>query len=171
MEVGLPDGAFRFSPRLSRQMLTSGATLMIRTALLTLVLLSPWTTPSVAKAGEGRTAVVTIYNDTQVHLYYQLRVHHNGQWGDWVESKHMHSRRGWQYHTYTDVQAIQIRFDRIGGDGEYTEKIYDLPFNSVPAGWAVSRQHGRKYYFQFDSGGRLLDLYRCDQCPTCGFCQ
>ena len=105
-------------------------------------------------------AVITIYNRTSVRLNYQLRTQRNESWSDWVSYEHDHPNNGWRYHYFPGVDAIEIRFDRIGGDDDYTEKIYNLNFNAVTVPRKIGKDDGRGYYFRFDSGGRLLDLHR-----------
>ena len=131
------------------------------TVLIPLVALL-WSNPAheAACAGADYLAVVTIYNRSNVQLHYQLRCYRNGQWTEWKNHTHRYPRNGWHWHTYRNAEKIQIRFDRIGGDNEYTEKRYDLEFNRVGPNRQIGRHHGRPYYFQFDAGGRLLDLYR-----------
>ncbi len=113
-----------------------------------------------ARAETSYLGVVTIYNKTSIQLNYQLRVRRNGEWSKWYPKTHKYPRNGWHYHSFRDAEKIEIRFDRIGGDDEYTEKIYNLKFNRVDPDEDVCRHDGRPYRFQFDAGGRLLDLYR-----------
>lgn len=104
--------------------------------------------------------VVTVYNKTNIPLYYQLRAYRGGQWTEWSSQKHKQPRGGWFCHWYDNAEKMQIRFDRIGGDDEYTEKIYNLKFNRIDQDEDVNRHLGRPYYFSFDAGGQLLDLYK-----------
>jgi len=108
--------------------------------------------------------VVTIYNHTSVHLNYQLRVMpkygKNPEWGKWQDFHHSHPNNGWYPHNFDseDISRIEIQFDRIGGDGEYTEKVYSLEFNKVRKFGKITHRDGRAYCFKFDAGGRLLNL-------------
>ncbi len=111
-------------------------------------------------ADEGYLSVVTIYNKTGIKLNYQLRARMNGTWSDWKPHTHWHPNGGWHWHSYHDADAIEIRFDRIGGDDEYTAKTYNVDFYRVSANKNTCRHKGRPYKFEFDRGGRLLDLYR-----------
>ena len=115
---------------------------------------------STSIASEAIYGVVTIYNKTPIHLNYQIRARWNGKWGKWHDKRHSHPRGGWQYFWFNnEPEAMQIRFDRIGGDGEYTERVYNLDFKVVIEGERMCRHKGRPYRFEFDRGGRLLDLY------------
>lgn len=120
------------------------------------------------RAAEESQAVVTIYNRSNVTLCYEMRCYRNGSWSDWQSYSHRYPNNGWSWQSFIGAEHIQIRFDRIGGDGEYTEKIYDLQFKSYPSDWTVGPDYGRKYYFKFDAGGSLLDLYTVGVCPLCG---
>ncbi len=113
-------------------------------------------------------AVVTIYNRTSVHLDYQLRVLRNDsiseegpKWSDWKTRHHAHPNGGYMWHSFiagNNIEKIEIRFDRIGGDDIFTEKKYNLPFNVVRKFEDIMERDGRPYCFRFDAGGRLLDL-------------
>lgn len=110
--------------------------------------------------------VVTLHNYTSNHLNYHIRVRSNLsgnlEWGEWKSYWHKYPNRGYQWHSfYEDVEGIQIRFDRIGGDGKYTEQVYDLGFNRVvKSSRDLGHHDGKPYRFQFDRGGRHLDLVR-----------
>ncbi len=131
--------------------------ILLSTAVMGLTTLSA---ASDIRADQNYLGVVTIYNKSNVQLEYQLRAKKDGVWSDWKSHTHRHPNSGYQYHSYYDADAIQIRFDRIGGDGEFTEKIYDLEFNRVSPDVTLCKHKGRPYKFEFDRGGRLLDLYR-----------
>ena len=125
------------------------------------------------EARDAYQMVITIYNNTSVKLEYQLRVDREGGgpndpggWTQWQTYTHKHPG-GYQYHTFRQVDRIQIRFDRIGGDGKFTEQIYDLDFNAIRADRTVGRRDGRPYRFEFDAGGRLLDLHRTEHNTCC----
>ncbi len=107
--------------------------------------------------------VITLYNQTNIKLHYQIRLRSNIggelEWGTWREYRHKYPNRC-QFHYFDpDIEGIQIRFDRIGGDDGYTEQIYDLEPNVVTkSARDVDYRDGRPYQFRFDSGGQLLDL-------------
>lgn len=114
----------------------------------------------VAHAEWDYLGVVSIYNKSNITIKYQLRAQQNGTWSNWKTRTHTKPNGGCYWHSFGDVDRIQIRFDCIGGDGEYTEKIYNLQFNRVDPNCNICRHKGRPYVFQFDRGGRLLDLRR-----------
>lgn len=114
------------------------------------------------------TCAVTLYNNSTADVHYEMRVYRYDDakkkyaWTEWETHRHTNHNGGWFYHYYMDVEKIQIRFDRIGGDGEITYKMYDLPFNRIPVNpeeVKECRHYGRPYKFEFDSGGKLLNLY------------
>ena len=116
----------------------------------------------VAFVNFGGFGVVTIYNHTNTRLNYQLRHRENGKWSEWKEHIHKHPNRGWHSHTFPQAEKVEIRFDRIGGDDKFTEQIYDLKFNERAGNVNIGKDDGRPYYFEFDAGGRLLELKRRD---------
>ena len=111
--------------------------------------------------------VITIYNHTDVHLNYQLRVlpiedeeNPNPQWSEWKEHRHAYLNGGYMIHYFNGklTDQIQIRFDMIGGDGDnYTEQIYNLPFNVVRKFGEVTKRDGKPYSFKFN-GTKLLEF-------------
>lgn len=121
--------------------------------------------PALCSTAEARSpddrGVITIYNRTPIHLNYQLRVKRrdSSEWDPWQRYVHKYPRGGHRWHWFPRAEAIQIRFDRIGGDDEFTEKVYDLKFRNFYGGGKPCRHKGRPYKFEFDAGGRLLDLY------------
>ena len=127
---------------------------------------------SVEEALGGNPAfrnVVTIYNHTNVHLDYQLRVlmessvvdNRKPEWGPWQNYHHSHPNDGWDFRYFNGrVDKIEIRYDKIGGDKHYSEQIYDLEFNVVRRFGELTHKDGRPYCFKFCSCGRHLNLTR-----------
>jgi hypothetical protein len=124
-------------------------------------------TQAVADSPSTR-CVVTIYNFTGIHLDYELQIlpsptwdNPEPKWSEWKHKHHKHPNGGYMYHWfYGPIDGMKIRYDRIGGDGEYTEQRYNLPFNTVRKFGEITKRDGKPYYFKFDAGGQLLHFKR-----------
>jgi|SRR5262245_54724796 len=106
----------------------------------------------------------SIENKTGITINYQYR------WGNRHPWKSMSLRSGWiETHSYplgenrnAQVPSPYVRFDRIGGDGRYTNKEYLMEFYATGyAGYGptVNRTEPKRYYFEFANDGRHLNLY------------
>jgi hypothetical protein len=106
----------------------------------------------------------SIENATNITINYQYR------WGDKHPWKDASLRKGEiNTHSYplgedqhAQVPAPFVRFDRIGGDGQYTEKDYRMEFFSVGYGGYGPHKNSAKpkeYYFEFAQDGKHLRLF------------
>jgi len=105
----------------------------------------------------------SIENETGVTIRYQYR------WGDKHPWKEMALASGRiETHTYplgenrnTRVPTPFIRFDRIGGDHQFTAREYRVEFFAVGYsgyGARTNRAEPKRYYFKYAADGRTLDL-------------
>lgn len=133
----------RFKNPITRSGRTVVAGLFIGVMLLTLA--------NTASAQSKPYGSFVIVNPTEVTLEYQVK------WGDgsWKTYK-VPSKSYIPHYTRVDSRGYApyryIRFDKVGGDGKYTEESYSLSFyrTDVP-------DKGKVYYFHFK--GNNLDLH------------
>lgn len=106
-------------------------------------------------------AVVTIENPldfTNGHVVYKLRWRRfDGSWTDW-DTKELKNKH-YYYHWMAGATDVEIEFDCVAGDGEYTAKRYNLAFVRVKKdGKDINDKDGKRYYFEFKDQ-KNLDLH------------
>lgn len=107
---------------------------------------------SAAHAAEYGSFVIS--NNTGVDVPYQVK------WGDgeWESSCLESGYRKWHYYELDcDGRAPipHVRFDCVGGDGDYTNECYEMDFYATDC-----PSEGKPHYFEYSSCGTYLDLYK-----------
>ncbi len=108
--------------------------------------------------------VVTIHNYTWNKIGFQIRAEEKlpgqeAKWSQWYDRSA--AAKGHHFVVfYGDVQKIQIRYDRIVGDGQnVTEQIYDLKYTTLRVFRKATHKDGEPYYFQRKGNSNVLELY------------
>lgn len=138
------------------------------TATLALLLTTPLITHAQERVGTSCAdcpnyrGAFSIQNATGVTIPYQYRWG-NGPW------KRMSLQSGHtETHSYplganrnASVPTPYVRFDRIGGDGQFTSREYHMGFYAIGYGGYGSRTQNtepKKYYFKYANDHRTLDI-------------
>jgi hypothetical protein len=120
----------------------------------------------IATLAQQPMGAFSIDNNTGVTLYYQVRWG-DGPWVDWTLMNGWINRHWHPLDSRGEAPTPQVRYDVIGGDGGFTEQIYDMEFYSVwntssgglvNVRWDVTPP--KAYYFRFSPDGRFIQLYR-----------
>ena len=118
----------------------------------------------IATLAQQPKGAFSISNDTGATIHYQIR------WGNepWKDQT---LRSGWvrrHWHTLDSqgrAPRPYVRFDRIGGDGKYTEQIQQVGFYNVwdrgpvpviDIQWNITPP--KAYYFEYSPNGREIYL-------------
>ncbi len=111
------------------------------------------------RPGSDRLGGVVIQNPTSNTIYFQMRLGYDDAWTDYEVAAGQNLQVWFELDRNGTVQAPNLRFDHIGGDGRVSYKTYELDFYEVEY---TDDMTGFRYEFQYDSRGRRLDLYSID---------
>jgi hypothetical protein len=142
---------------------------ILTTATLALFLATPLITRAQENVGTScadcanYSGAFSIENPTGVTISYEYRWG-NGPW------KHMSLQSGHtEKHSYplgdnrnARVPTPYVRFDRIGGDAQFTPQEYQMHFYSIGYGGygsGTNNTEPKKYYFKYADDHRTLDLF------------
>jgi hypothetical protein len=113
--------------------------------------------PAGAQYQDTHYAAVTIANPTGATLHYQFRWGETGAWQSFSlppGSRRLHT---WEY-DYANQNRSPVpylRYDWIGGNAQFDEKVHRLEAYAVPA---RQFEGSKQYYFRY-AGVRYLYLY------------
>ncbi len=145
----------------------------MKSILVTATLALLLTTPLITRAQEhvgtscadcpNYSGAFSIENPTGVTIQYEYKWG-NGPW------KHMSLQSGHtETHSYplggnrnASVPSPYVRFDRIGGDAQFTPKEYHMEFYAIGYGGYGSQANNtepKRYYFKYADDHRTLDIF------------
>jgi hypothetical protein len=108
------------------------------------------------------SAAFSIENKTGVTIRYQVKWGDDGPWKSvTLETNHVET------HTFPldgrgRAPGPHVKYDRIGGDGAFTPKVYHLGFYAVGYsgyGGRANNKEPKKYYFEYAADHRTLNFW------------
>jgi hypothetical protein len=120
---------------------------------------SEQTGTSTADSSSGNKAAFSLANDTGITMNYQVKWGNN-QWKSFTLENGRIYTHSYALNNNGEFLSPSVRFDRIGGDSSYTEKVYDMDVTQVGSGgFGGHRSEPKKYYFEFSADNRHLNIY------------
>jgi hypothetical protein len=115
---------------------------------------------SCADCSSSNKAAFSLRNNTGVTLSYQVKWGPNGQWKEVTLEDGYTNTHSYVLNNKGEFFRPYVRYDKIGGDSQYTAKVWPMDVNQVGSGgYGGHRSQPKKYYFEYAADHRHLDIY------------
>lgn len=124
-------------------------------ALFAVVAASAFANTAVAQ--NNYFGAVRIENPSDTAIHYQVKWGADGEWKDYTVEAGFYYQHTWEY-DYANQNASPvpfIRYDNIGGNGQYDEKVFRLEPYAVST---KGSEAAHRYHFEYGRDGRVIYL-------------